>query len=37
VTGEARDILLEAGALAMTAPARLDEARSDFHVVLTVR
>jgi hypothetical protein len=37
VTGEARDILLQAGALAMTAPARLDEARSDFHVVLTVR
>jgi hypothetical protein len=37
VTGEARDILLQAGALAMTAPARPDEARSDFHVVLTVR
>lgn len=37
VTGEARDILLEAGALAMTAPANLDEARSEFHVVLTVR
>jgi hypothetical protein len=37
VTGEARDILLQAGALAMTAPARPDDARSDFHVVLTVR
>ena len=37
VTGEARDILLQAGALAMTAPARPDESRSDFHVVLTVR
>lgn len=37
VTGEARDILQQAGALAMTAPARPDEARSDFHVVLTVR
>lgn len=37
VTGEARDILLEAGALAMTAPANLEESRSDFHVVLTVR
>lgn len=37
VTGEARDILLQAGALAMTVPARPDEARSDFHVVLTVR
>jgi Protein of unknown function (DUF3352) len=37
VTGEARDILLEAGALAVTAPANEDEARSEFHVVLTVR
>jgi len=37
VTGEARDILLQAGALAMTVPARPDEARSDFHVVLTLR
>ena len=37
VTGEARDILLQADALAMTIPARPDEARSDFHVVLTVR
>jgi hypothetical protein len=37
VTGEARDILLQAGALAMTAPARPDESRSEFHVVLTVR
>jgi hypothetical protein len=37
LTGEARDILLQAGALALTAPARPDESRSDFHVVLTVR
>jgi hypothetical protein len=37
VTGEARDILLRAEALAMTAPARPDQARSEFHVVLTVR
>jgi hypothetical protein len=37
VTGEARDILLRADALAMTAPARPDQARSEFHVVLTVR
>jgi hypothetical protein len=37
VTGEARDILLRADALAMTAPARPDQNRSEFHVVLTVR
>lgn len=35
VTGEARDILLEIGAVAMTAPARRD--RSEFYVVVTVR
>jgi hypothetical protein len=37
VTGEARDILLRADAVAMTAPARPDQNRSEFHVVLTVR
>ncbi|HEX2194672.1 MAG TPA: DUF3352 domain-containing protein [Candidatus Limnocylindria bacterium] len=37
LTGEARDILLQADALAMTAPARRDESRSELHVVLTVR
>jgi hypothetical protein len=37
VTGEARDILLRAEAVAMTAPARPDQNRSEFHVVLTVR
>ncbi len=37
LTGELRDILLRTDAVAMTAPARPDEARSEFHVVLTVR
>lgn len=35
VTGEARDILLQVGSVAMTAPARNDH--SEFHLVLTVR